>query len=463
MLTCKKTTYDTSKEKEYISRFNIHQDIKSINHLVDNLTIPEVRKNYTPKDNIKQWIKDKHFKFSKEWSKQIVRKTLLYIFYNSTSSMFVSIRNKTPNVYIIYNPELNNIKDKILFPCKIPAWIRVKKTGCLINFDIKKQESKDVKPFVCNGKQIVDTEWYKQQTYTPIFYYDEFSKFLTYLCKHRDIPDMDFVINYKDQLIVPSKYQVENILPIYSNCTADDYNDVPIVTPDELIQIFNIHSISRNCENPFKGLITPAWKNRRATLVFRGSATGCGNDIGTNSRFRVAALDAKWCKDNKYNDKNSVDGVRYLDAGIVSWGTRRMKITRGTNKANYPNIIKLSKEYGIKLKKFMTLQEQRQYKYVLYIEGNVYAYRLAYLFSTKSVVFYVKSDYKPWFYDNLKHMENCIMIENDYSNLADMITWCKTNDKGAYKIAVNGYILYKDTIGKKDVVLDYMTELLCYK
>lgn len=463
MLSCKKSSFDNTKEKEYLSRFNINQDIKSISSLVDNLTFPSLKVNDTFSNSVPQWIKDKRVKYTKEWNKQNVRKSLLYIFYNSTSSMFVSIRNKTPNVYIIYNPELNNIKDKVFFPCKIPPWIRVKKTGCLINFDIKTKEGKDIKPFVCNGKQIVDMDWYKQQTYTPIFYYDEFSKFLIYLCKHRNIPDMDFIINYKDQLIVPSKIQVENILPIYSNCTAENYYDIPIVTPDELIQIFNIHSISRNCENPFKGLKIPSWKDRIATLIFRGSATGCGNDIGTNRRFSVAALDSMWSKDNRYNEKNSIDGETYLDAGVVSWGTRRMKITRGTNKANYPNIVKLSKEYGIKLKKFMTLQEQRQYKYVLYIEGNVYAYRLAYLFSTKSVVFYVKSEYKPWFYDKLKHMENCIMINNDYSNLAEMITWCKANDKESYKIAVNGYKLYKETIGNKDVVLDYMAALLCNK
>lgn len=463
MLACKKSTYDTSKEKEYISRFNIHQDVKSIYSLIDTITVPDETTKCTLSEKLPQWIKDKQAKFSKQWNRQILRKSLLYTFYNSTSSMFVSIRNKTPTVYIIFNPELNNIKDKIMFPCKIPPWIRVKKTGCLINFDIKEKEGKNVKPFICNGKQVIDMEWYKQQTYAPIFYYDEFSKFLKYLCKHRSIPDMDFIINYKDQLIVPSKNQIENILPIYSNCTADKYNDIPIVTPDELIQIFNIHSISRNCENPFKDLKTPAWKDRHATVVFRGSATGCGNDVETNMRFRVAALDSMWSKDNRYNEKNKIDGKPYLDAGIVSWGTRRMKITRGTNKANYPNIIKLSKEYGIKLKKFMTLQEQRQYKYVLYIEGNVFAYRLAYLFSTKSVVFYVKSEYKPWFYDKLKHMENCIMIDSDYSNLAEMITWCKIKDKDAYKIAVNGHKLYKDIIGNKDVVLDYMTELLCNK
>lgn len=451
MLSCKKSIYDSSQESQYIKRFNIIQDIVSLHKFVDNLSSPnDTTYTYKYTNN-----------FTKTWNKNVVRNTLLYMFHNSTSSMFVTIRNKVPVVYLIFNTKLNNVKlNKIRFPCQIPPWIRVKATGCLISFEVIPNKTETPQSFYCKGKEIIDKEWYKSANYTPVFYYDEYSRFLEYLCKHREIPDMDFIINHKDQVIVPNDLQVSQMLPIYSNCTADDCQDIPIVTPDELIQVFNIHSISRNCENPFKGLKTPAWKDRKATAIFRGSATGCGNDTKTNMRLSLSSLDAQWSSNNMYNNKNKIDETKYLDAGIVSWGTRRMKIIRGTNRADYPNIPYLSKQQGIKLKKFMTMQEQRQYKYVLYVEGNVLAYRLGYLFSTKSVVFYIKSKYKPWFYDKLQHKVNCIMIESDLSNLAEYITWCKLNDKDAYNIAKNGYKLYKELIGNKSYVLDYMKNML---
>jgi hypothetical protein len=254
--------------------------------------------------------------------------------------------------------------------------------------------------------------------------------------------------------------QTNDILPIFSNCTTDKHKDIPILTPDELVQIFGIHSISRNCLNPYDNLKVVPWSKRRPTLVFRGSATGCGNDVGTNQRFHISMIDAEWQKNSLFNSKNGIDNVAYLDAGIVSWGTRRMKIIRGTKIASYPNIPQLMKKYNIKLKSFMSMQEQREFKYVLYIEGNVLAYRLAYLFSTKSVVFYVESDYKPWFFDQLEDEKNCIFVKNDFSNLADAITWCKKNDKLAKTIAENGYKLYKDVLGNKQYAINYMHSLL---
>jgi hypothetical protein len=336
----------------------------------------------------------------------------------------------------------------------------VKTTGCLVNFELK--DTKHVpsaKQVMCNNKKLIDVEWYQNPTYDPIFYFDEFSKFLEILCKKRDVYDCDFIINFKDQVIIPRSANLR-LLPILSNCTTNIHNDIPIVTPDELVQAFNIHSISRGCLNPYADLPSFAWKERIPTVFFRGSATGCGNDTKTNIRFAVAEIDSKWKLDDTYNHKNNIDGIPFLDAGVVSWGTRRMKVTRGTTKANYPDIGLLTKTHGIKLKDFVSMNDQRQYKYVLYLEGNVFAYRLAYLFSTQSVVFYVESEYKPWFYDLLKHMHNCIMIKRDLSNLASSIEWCKRHDKEAYMIAKNGYQLYKKQIGNKQYILDYMSSVL---
>ncbi len=65
----------------------------------------------------------------------------------------------------------------------------------------------------------------------------------------------------------------------------------------------------------------------------------------------------------------------------------------------------------------MSHQEQAKYKYIIYIEGNVSAYRGAFLFSMGSVVIWIKSNFKLWFEKKLKHRENCILIEPDFQRI----------------------------------------------
>ena len=461
MLACKKSIYDKYSQEEFNKRFNVINSKEQITHLVETILPPEVHQS-TIKTNVPlpPWIQAKKKAFVKTWTRQLLSKTLWYMFHVSTSSLFVSIRKGKPVVYLITNPTMISPAFKhVSFPCKIPSAVRVKTTGCLINFELKDPKNiPSAKNVMCNNKAIVDVEWYKKPSYDPIFYFDEFTALLEILCKKRPIRDCDFLINFKDQVLIPKSLDLK-LLPILSNCTTDDHNDIPIITPDEIVQAFKVHSISRNCVNPYENLPTYLWKDRVPTVIFRGSATGCGNDTTNNIRFAVAEIDAKWAKDDAYNANNTVDKTPFIDAGIVSWGTRRMKIARGTKQANFPDIGNLTKNRGIKLKDYVSMEDQRKYKYALYLEGNVMAYRLAYLFSTQSVVFYVESEYKPWFYDLLKDNQNCIFIKRDLSNLAKAIAWCKTHDKEAHKIATNGYQMYKKFIGNKDYILDYMFNL----
>lgn len=471
MQACKKSAYDQKSKKQFNDRFNVINTKEQLTHLVETLPPPEFTKTHqTTKapNSLPPWIQDKKKAFSKSWSKQALTKTLWYVFHVSTSSLFVSIRKSKPIVYLITNPNMISPAFKhVQFPCKIPSTIRVKTTGCLINFELKDPNSQHIpshQSVMCNNKPLVDVEWYKNPSYDPIFYFDEFTALLNILCKKRTIQDCDFIINFKDQVLLPRSsdpsLKTNILLPILSNCTSDNHLDIPIITPDEIVQAFKVHSISRNCVNPYDNLPTFPWKDRIPTAIFRGSATGCGSTTTTNIRIAVAALDALWNKDNTYNHNNMIDKIPFMDAGIVSWGTRRMKIARGTTQANYPNIPHLTKHHDIKLKEFVSMEDQRKYKYALYLEGNVMAYRLAYLFSTKSVVLYVESEYKPWFYDLLRDNHNCIFIKRDLSNLAKVIKWCKEHDKEAYQIATNGYNMYKKIIGNKDYILDYMQHIL---
>ena len=79
------------------------------------------------------------------------------------------------------------------------------------------------------------------------------------------------------------------------------------------------------CANLNRGDIVTDWNKKIPTAIFRGSATGCGITPETNQRLKVAELSEIWSKDNNYNKNNKIDGIPYLNAGVVGWNRRDKK------------------------------------------------------------------------------------------------------------------------------------------
>ena len=101
---------------------------------------------------------------------------------------------------------------------------------------------------------------------------------------------------------------------------------------------------------------------------------------------------------------------------------------------NDPNELK---EKGVNLVEYVDQEEQKKYKYVIYIEGNSAAYRLSYMLSNDYVVLIVKSKFKLWYEELLKEYEHYVPIKEDLSDLSEIIKWCKQNDSKCKEIMIN--------------------------
>lgn len=209
-----------------------------------------------------------------------------------------------------------------------------------------------------------------------------------------------------------------------------------------------------------------AWEKRQATAFFRGQPTGPGTDADTNQRIRLATLSAQWASKPEYSDGNPVDGVQYLDAGVVGWSARDRKQQGRPMTFIKPATLGISKVERVEMYK------QMRYKYHVYVDGHCAAMRYASMMPLGAVILRVASVTKAdsmWFFPLLRPYDihsstpdplgDHIMVADDLSDLADVITWCKTHDAECAAIASNSKALYERLISK-DGQLDYMQLVL---
>lgn len=305
------------------------------------------------------------------------------------------------------------------------------------------------------------------------FYFYELYAFLFKIFSDQDFINsignkrLDFIINHKDQNLLradntdpmfhivnpPKRHRHEfnqpfpsnefiKICPILSFCRHKDYLDIPIPTPDDISRVMKLY-IPVKCNTNYRELwdgeeiSLPDWEQRVPIAVFRGSSTGWGLNSQTNPRMKISKLSSKY--------------PTLLDAGIT-------KVVRRYKKVYNEQYIKTNDNRGIQESGFLSFIQQAGYKYQVYIEGNVAAYRLGAMFASGSLILLVKSDYKLWFEPLLRENYNYISINPDLSNLTDVISWCQNNDKICQQIASNGKIFYNNIL--KDKIFDYTKNIL---
>lgn len=388
---------------------------------------------------------------------EAVLNTFRYIFYNHKIGIYVQIRDNKLTYfnfienynyrhpykkYLKIDPKFNNeVTQDVLDKAKI--------TGCLVKF----------------------SHYGESELQYMTFYYHEYYYFLRRLCEKRKVSDVDFFLNFRDQHLlkgdltipfhnivnsrsIPLETHKYNIYcPIVSFSSKRGFIDLPTMTPDDIRYMYKQY-FAPICDNVYADnrLVFRNWNDKKATAMFRGTSTGCSFDINKNPRLLITKINKEWHFDRKTNKLNNIDGVPYLNAGIISF-SGRFKKEYGRDfitKMGRPNLRRMP---------FMKLKEQSRYKYQLYIEGNSLGYRLAFLFSLGSVVLYVKSPFKSWFHNLLVDRENCVFIERDFSNLYDVITWLKKNDNEAKRIAKNGLKLYNEHLNGEHL-FDYKKILI---
>lgn len=268
----------------------------------------------------------------------------------------------------------------------------------------------------------------------------------------------DFPILHKDN-IEPYDYLFEkpkqlnyskNYLPILSMCKSAQYLDLLIPTVDDW-EIVTKNTYAVLCRDIYKNsIIETDWNKKVSTLVMRGSSTQCGVDSTTSSRIHIHNLSKEWEKDNRYNENNPIDGIKYLDAGITRYWFDYIKTKNDKRIYNIPPDETVNS---------LSLTEQSKHKYIINIDGTVTAFRISFELSFNSLILKTESKYFTLFSSYMKPYIDYIPIKDNLSNLGDTITWCKQHDMECEQIANNSKQLYDKHVNM-ETILDYLDILI---
>jgi hypothetical protein len=290
----------------------------------------------------------------------------------------------------------------------------------------------------------------------------QFRDMLLKTCKKLKVDDAEFFINKRDfphlkpDFTEPYDFlfdQTEaiplrdscfpNYLPIFSPfCSLESYADIPFPTVDDW-EVATGKVFIPKCRDLYSeknfNFNWHDWDDKVPTAFFRGSATGVGVTTEANQRLKLACLSLKWADCNDYNESNSVDGVRFLDAGVTSWNCRDKKSKGLPLSFIQPSLLPISLVEGL------PLCEQMKFKYLIYVDGHCAAGRYSYLMCSGSVILKVESitcAKDIWFFPLLRPWVDHIPIAADLSDLAEKILWCKQNDGKCKKIVEHAQDLY---------------------
>lgn len=441
---------DKQKFKEYYNVLYSWDDI--IRTCLATYTRPKKtsksngKSKHDPLGLYKKLIDDIKPNFYKQ-TRNAVENSLYYIFYKYRGGCYFRIRNnKLKLCCYLYNENYTNPNAKYM--------------------KIKNTHNNDKSKWVDLGGVIVPfvKEW---QDYAIDFYVYEMRELIEQILKHHTIKDCDFIFSNKDRLClksdhteaseevvgsvnhaISSRFNFDEMIPILGFNWNERYVDFPMCTPDDIHRIFQIYTPPK-CKNLYIGfdnLPDINWHDKIPTVIFRGSFTGNSINIRRNPRLHISFLSSQWKYSNNPEDHN------LLNAGITNFNG----IRRGRKEINDEYIRFLDKNYIHQLSVNPLIYEQQlEYKYHIYIEGNVAAYRGSALFNLGGVVLWVKSlKYHLWFEPYLEDKKNVIFIENDLSNLKETIIWLKEHDDDAKLIAANGKKFY-NTMLTKESILDY--------
>lgn len=449
---------DEEKFKEYYNVLYTWDEIKTtiLETYSNPIIIHKAKFNYINKKYHKKFSKllaDLKSDFYKQ-SFNAVKASLFYMFNKYKMGYYVRIRNNKLVLFCyLYNVNYSNpLSDKF----KVPYYN-------------SKIISKDKTKWMDLGSMIRSSEK-KYEDFAIDFYYYQVKFFIQHILENYKIQDCDFIVSHKDRLTIKQdlteaseevvgsekyplnkKFKFKEYIPFLSFCYNKRYSDIPMPTPDDILREYNLFIPGNgNCKNYYIVDLNHDWNKKKNIAVFRGSFTGSSSHIRRNPRLHVSLLNNQW----KYDTDKKL-----LDAGITNFRGR----FRGRKEINKKYIEFLDVNYTKQLNiEPLDHKEQSYYKYVLYIEGNVAAYRGAYLFAFKSVVLWVESKkYYLWFEPHLKNKKNCIIIKHDLSNLKESIEWLQNNDDKAKEIAEEGYKLYTDILTKNGLE-DYFQYLLNY-
>ena len=193
--------------------------------------------------------------------------------------------------------------------------------------------------------------------------------------------------------------------------SADGYNSdgLPVLTKARLIGDKNNGILMKyeygyhwNILNNFNDSID--WNNKINNIIWRGNCiTGLQKQNNRRTFFS-----------HNYSDKYNV----------------------GFTKPETPS--KFYDDHIEYFKESLSIQEQLKYKYIICLEGNDVATSLKWSLMSNSVVIMSKPMIECWLMEGLlKPYVHYIPLKDDFSDLDEVVEWCKNNDSTCKEIAEN--------------------------
>lgn len=252
------------------------------------------------------------------------------------------------------------------------------------------------------------------------------------------LPDLEMVVNVRDYPQVPT--WVQPTLPVFSFSKTADYQDImypawtfweggPAVWP---IYPTGLGRWDLMRDDLKKSAAQWPWKKKESKGFFRGSRTSPERDpLILLSRESPELVDAEYTKNQAWKSE---------------------KDTLGKPPA-----------------KEIPLVDHCKYKYLFNFRGVAASFRFKHLFLCGSLVFHVGEEWQEFFYRQLKPWVHYIPVQQDLSDVKELLQFAKENDEIAQEIASRGRQFILDHLKMEDVscywetlLTDY-SKLLTYK
>lgn len=397
------------------------------------------------------------FRYKNLGNGQAVTDTFRYLFYKFKKGIFIKIKDNSLAVFLPFsNVNYTNEWHHLIKvdPCYISLHDFINSINIMSKRSSHCKINTDTNTWFANN-YLVRYEYPVAESDTNIAC---IKHLFETLCQSRSLPDIEFFVNKRDfpllkrNLTEPYNHiwgspgvslvshQYEKYAPVLSMTATDEFADIIIPTHDDWAgtQVDTIvFPRSRACR---RLEFNTVWETKIPCAIFRGSSTGEGVTVETNTRLKATLL--------------SMDNKCHLDAGITSWNIRPRKFENET----YLRTIDItSLPFG--LSNEITPENQSNFKYVLHIDGHVASFRLGYELGMGSVLLIVESSYRLWYSHLLVPYRHFVPVKKDLSNLLKQIVWCKENDDKCKVIADNARMFHATYLNEK-AILDYLQNIL---
>jgi hypothetical protein len=447
--------------------------------LLNKLNIKQTIKSNILTKNTEELLK---LPFYKNIDNTSVDNTFHYLFDKMFMGIYVKIVNSKVEIFAPFANMnfVNDWSDKIEFEDNIQSireFDNIKKqsnksSGLRTNYNFISYDKTKWTTNNCLLGHILDPHTKKPEV-SDGTRYTIFKYILDLTCSKTKVNDVEFFINKRDNPMIKRNltepyFDIFNDMnhpmvsnkypkyaPILSTCGSSLFADFMLPTEDDINLATQKYFINR-CDNGYvDSIIKIPWNKRIPTAIFRGTGTGCGVTVESNQRLLLSSISKQWINNSEYNNNNNIDGITYLNAGITKWNSREKKPINSKLTFIKP------KQFRFQLSESITRLEQLPYKYQIYVDGHVAAYRMCWLLASNSVILKVKSkyDYQLWYFPLLKEWTHYVPIKDDLSDLAEKITWCKQNDAKCKLIAKNGVSFYNKYL-KINGIVRYMNNML---